>query len=105
MVKQAEKIEQGNVTKPILGLIIAGGLAVAAFFLIDIVLNYLPQFKAAVNGMGNVGLGRFLVGFAIWLILVTIGAFISAIVAGDDPKNIKVPERPRPVKKKKIDWK
>lgn len=105
MVKQAEKRDQSNVTKPILGLVIAGGLAVVAFLLIDIVLGYLPQFKAAVNSMGNVGLGRFLVGFAIWLILITIGAFISAIVAGDDPKNVKVPERPRPVKKKKADWK
>lgn len=105
MVKQAEKIKKRNPLVPVFGLIIAIGLAVAAWFITDLLIDKVPALTSAfrsISGQRST-LGQLALAGVIWLAMLAIAFFVVAMLVGKDPsdkakKDIGLP--PRQVKKR-----
>ncbi len=102
MVKIAEKRQTRNPLLPIFGIIVAVGLAVAAWFGSDILIQAVPQLKASFSGGPSATTGHLAIAVGLWLALLALAYFLVAFLAGKDPesaKDLKLPERK--IKKKK----
>lgn len=103
MVKQAEKIKQRNPLLPIFGIIIAGGLGVIAYLIMDYLIgpsHGLPILKGAIDSLGQYyNLGRWGVVLAIWLVFLGIAYMLVSLLIGKDPDSPKdIPMPPRDIK-------
>jgi amino acid transporter len=106
MVKQAENVRKRNPLAPIFGLIIGGGLLIAAILIVNTgIMNregqsILPQVRATINAMGkDRQTGIIAVTVAVWLCLMGIAYFIVVLLAGKDPESVK--DYPMPLEKEK----
>ena len=105
MVKQAVKERKRGALVPVAGLLLAGGLAVVAYFLTDLIIK---QNIGGIGGAlqstgGNYNISVFVLGFILWSVMTAIGYFLVAILVGSDPDPMSaknIPMRPRTVKKK-----
>lgn len=120
MVKQAEKIRKRNPLLPVFGLIVAIGLFVIAFSLVEPIRVFVAQKYPDSGFAQSLGtpkefqltptfklpsLPRLGVAFAIWLILLAIAYTLVAVLAGRDPnsaKNIQLPPRTKEEKNRRF---
>jgi hypothetical protein len=116
MVKQAEKVKKRNPLLPVYGIIVAVGLFIVAFALVNPAIDLGRKFSPGLRLDGpDFSIGpsdktdpnsptkitfpstqRLAVAFAIWLVLLAVAYTVVGILVGRDPesaKAIKLPPR------------
>jgi hypothetical protein len=96
MVKQAEKVRRRSPLLPVFGLLLAAGLFVLAYIVVDAI----TPIRKVIESSGS-SAARLIFAGAIWLGLLAASVFLVAVLAGKDPEsaqNIKLPPRERDIK-------
>jgi hypothetical protein len=103
MVKKAERVVKRSPLRAVFGVVIALGLAVAAWFIAQAVIPAVPQIASLARGSERTQLIlNGAIAFMIWLPLFALANLLVAVIAGKDPDDLRAkPLPPRQLNKKK----
>lgn len=98
------KKKKRSALMPITGLVMAGSIAVVAYFsapiLIDFLIEQRPDLRADLAG--NMGTFEIVVTVFLWLTLFSLSMLVVAIAIGSDPVKDDTVLHPRPGDKKAL---